>query len=57
VRDGKCRVVAALNFATTTSQVDAAGIVATRRQPLREAARKIGSMLDRYPALAHSAIA
>lgn len=56
VRDGKGRVVAALNCATTTRQIDEAGLVATRLEPLREAARKIGSMLDRYPALAHSAL-
>jgi IclR family pca regulon transcriptional regulator len=54
VRDGKGRVVAALNCATTTSLVDVAGLVATRLEPLLEAARRIGSMLDRYPALAHS---
>jgi IclR family pca regulon transcriptional regulator len=55
VRDGKGRVVAALNCATTTSLVDEAGIVATRLEPLLDAARKISSMLDRYPALAHAA--
>jgi IclR family pca regulon transcriptional regulator len=54
VRDAQGRVVAALNCATTTRLIDEAGIVATRLEPLREAARKIGHMLDRYPALAHS---
>ena len=54
VQNGQGQVVAALNCATTTSVVDEAGIVATRLQTLKETARKIGSMLDRYPALAHS---
>lgn len=54
VRDGQGRVVAALNCATTTSSVDEQSIVETRLAPLRDAARKIGGMLDRYPALAHS---
>jgi IclR family pca regulon transcriptional regulator len=54
VRDGQGRVVAALNCASTTSSVDEKKIVATRLAPLREAARKIGAMLVRYPALAHS---
>ena|SRR5450432_123814 len=54
VRDGQGRVVAALNCASTTSIVDEKKIVATRLAPLREAARKIGAMLVRYPALAHS---
>lgn len=54
VRDGQGRVVAALNCATTTSLVDESGIVDSRLEPLLEAARRIGSMLDRYPALAHS---
>jgi IclR family pca regulon transcriptional regulator len=56
VRDGQGRVVAALNCATSTNLVDEAGIVATRLTPLREAARKIGAMLERYPALAHSVL-
>ena len=54
VRDGQGRVVAALNCATRTDQIDEAGIVTTRLQPLREAADKIGGMLHRFPALAHS---
>lgn len=54
VRDAYGQVVAALNCATTTSVVNAKSIVATRLAPLREAARKIGAMLERYPALAHS---
>lgn len=54
VRDGQGRVVAAINCATTTSNVDEQSIVETRLTSLREAARKIGWMLDRYPALAHS---
>ena len=54
VRDGKGRVVAALNCATTTSLVNETSLIATRLEPLLEAARRIGSMLDRYPALAHS---
>jgi IclR family pca regulon transcriptional regulator len=54
VRDGQGRVVAALNCASTTSIVDEKKIVATRLAPLREAARKIGAMLVRHPALAHS---
>ena len=54
VRDAKGRVIAALNCATTTSLVDEAGLVASRLAPLLEAARRIGSMLDRYPSLAHS---
>jgi IclR family pca regulon transcriptional regulator len=56
VRDGRGRVVAAVNCATTTSVVDEQKIVATRLAPLREAAQKIGAMLDRYPALAHSVL-
>ena len=54
VRDGQGRVVAALNCATKTTIVDEKSIVKTRLDPLREAASKIGGMLDRYPALAHS---
>ncbi len=54
VRDGQGRVVAALNCATTTSQIDEAVFVETRLGPLRETARKIAAMLDRFPALAHS---
>ncbi len=54
VRDRQGRVIAALNCATTTSQVDEAELISTRIDPLREAAKKIGSMLERYPALAHS---
>jgi IclR family pca regulon transcriptional regulator len=54
VRDGKGRVVAAVNCATTTSVADEKSIVETRLGPLREAARKIGTMLDQYPALANS---
>ena len=54
VKNGQGQVVAALNCATTTNVVDEAGIVATRLQTLQETARNIGSMLDRYPALAYS---
>jgi IclR family pca regulon transcriptional regulator len=56
VRDGKGRVVAAVNCGTTTSVADEKSIVETRLGPLREAARKIGAMLDRYPALANSVL-
>jgi IclR family pca regulon transcriptional regulator len=56
VRDGKGRVVAALNVGTTTRVADEKSIVETRLGPLREAARKIGAMLDRYPALANSVL-
>jgi IclR family pca regulon transcriptional regulator len=56
VRDGKGRVVAALNCGTTTRVADEKSIVETRLGPLREAARKIGAMLDRYPALANSVL-
>jgi IclR family pca regulon transcriptional regulator len=54
VRDARGRVVAALNCASSTDVVDGQVIVATRLGPLRETARKIGAMLERYPALAHS---
>jgi IclR family pca regulon transcriptional regulator len=56
VRDGRGRVVAAVNCSTTTSVADEKSIVQTRLKPLREAARKIGAMLERYPALAHSVL-
>ena len=56
VRDGQGRVVAALNCASTTRIGDEKKIVTTRLAPLREAARKIGAMLLRYPALARSAL-
>ena len=55
VRDAGGRVVAALNCATTTQMADESRIVATRLESLLEAARRIGSMLERYPALAHAA--
>jgi IclR family transcriptional regulator, pca regulon regulatory protein len=54
VRDGHGRVVAALNCATRTETIAEDRIVRTRLAPLKETARKIGAMLDRYPALAHS---
>ena len=54
VRDGQGRVVAALNCASKTDVVNEKSIVQTRLGPLQEAARQIGAMLDRYPALAHS---
>jgi IclR family pca regulon transcriptional regulator len=54
VRDAQGRVVAALNCATTTRVADEAALLRTRLAPLREAAARIGGMLDRYPALAHS---
>jgi len=54
VRNAAGRVVAALNCATKTDVVDEKTLVDTRLGPLREAAVKIGAMLDRYPALAHS---
>jgi IclR family pca regulon transcriptional regulator len=54
VRDGKGRVVCALNCAARTEAVDEEQMVRTRLAPLQETARKIGAMLDRYPALAHS---
>ena len=57
VRDGQGRVVAALNCSTTTALADEKKIVKTRLKPLQETARKIGAMLDRYPALAHSVAA
>jgi IclR family pca regulon transcriptional regulator len=57
VRDGQGRVVAALNCATTTQRVNERSLVQTRLAPLREAAARIGQMLERYPALAHSVTA
>ncbi len=54
VRDSQGRVVAALNCTTTTALADEKKLVKTRLKPLQETARKIGAMLDRYPALAHS---
>lgn len=54
VRDSRGRVVAAVNAATTSSKVTEKKLVETRLAPLRDAARKIGAMLERYPALAHS---
>lgn len=54
IRDSQGRVVAALNCASITSRVDETALVETRLGPLRDAARKIAGMLDRYPALAHS---
>lgn len=54
VRDGHGRVVAALNCATRTESIDAEKMIRTRLPALQETARKIGAMLDRYPALAHS---
>jgi hypothetical protein len=48
--------VAALNCASTTRIVDEKKIVATRLAPLCDAARKIGAMLLRYPALARSVL-
>lgn len=54
VRDAQGRVVCALNCAARTGAVDEAQMVRTRLAPLRETARRIGAMLDRYPALAQS---
>jgi IclR family pca regulon transcriptional regulator len=56
IRERQGRVVTAVNCATTTSVADEKSIVETRLWPLQEAARKIGAMLDRYPALANSAL-
>jgi IclR family transcriptional regulator, pca regulon regulatory protein len=54
VRDGKGRVVAALNCSSRTEAVDEDRMARTRLKPMQETARRIGVMLDRYPALAHS---
>jgi IclR family pca regulon transcriptional regulator len=54
VRDGKGRVVCALNCAGRTEAIGEAEMVRTRLAPLQETARRIGAMLDRYPALVHS---
>jgi IclR family pca regulon transcriptional regulator len=56
VRDGQGRVVAALNSASTTTLVDEQTIIEQQLAPLQECARKIGAMLERYPALAHSVL-
>jgi len=54
VRDGRGRVVAAVNCATRSDAVDEELMITTRLAPLQDTARQIGDMLDRYPALAHS---
>ena len=56
VCDAHGTVVAALNCATSTRLCDERKLVKTRLAPLREAAMRIGAMLQRYPALAHAVL-
>lgn len=54
VRDGRGRVIAAVNCATVTERVDDEEMIETRLAPLQDMARRIGDMLNRYPGLVHS---
>ncbi len=57
VRDEDGRVIAAVNCTTATALTTPKKLLKTRLVPLQETARKIGLMLARFPALAHSVVA
>lgn len=54
VRIARGTVVAAVNCSARTDAVGEAQMIRSRLAPLRDAAAKIGEMIDRYPALVHS---
>lgn len=54
VRDSTSRVIGAVNCSSELTRNDLATLIATRLEPLREAARKIEGGLQRFPALAHA---
>ncbi len=54
VRAGGRKVVAAVNCSARTEAVGEGELIRSRLPALRDAAAKIGEMIDRYPQLAHS---